>query len=68
MTMNQIIEPPPEPQFTEREVQIYLKACSDCAAIATKSKKGIIASAAIKSHIIGTRLMAERAKTNGAWA
>lgn len=53
--------------FTERDIQIYLRACSDAAQIATKTRKGSTAALAIKQHILNTQLMAERAKQNGAF-
>lgn len=67
MTMNQIIEPPPEPQFTEREVQIYLRGLSDARKIASQTEKGIIASGAIARHITHTSLYFAQAKDNGAF-
>jgi len=65
MTINQIIEPPPEPQFTEREVQIYLRGLSDARKIASQTEKGIIASSAIARHITTTSLFYSRSKENG---
>lgn len=54
-----------KPEFTKREIEIYLRGLSDARDIAQRSGKGLTASLNIQRHIMDNNLLLEKCQSKG---